>query len=386
MGDPQVEFSALVLNATEDNAAWREVLEAVMAQCGATVGVISLRELRSASFSFPDDASTELAAPLIVGIPPEHVASYFDQYYEIDPWTVIERQYHPHLPYFMSDRLPIAALQKTEFWNWISPQGICECLVAEIYRSSQHWVALNLLFDQSAISRKTEILDKLAFLLPIMKTGWRLSERITGLNYGRAASNGYLENLPGPCLVLDEDLVVSSANTLGLETFSEHAPLLAPVAIAAPLSLGRGPLRDGLHKFREVDAADTGTDGFLHLPSAKDGYRLKISSVAQGEDIIGKRRAQVLILVESHDAPPQQGDDTLWIWETTGLSRMQSAIVKWIAEGGVTPKFAEHQGIAIKTAYHHLAEARRKLNGMSARDIYTTHQSMLKFRNWKRNP
>lgn len=52
-------------------------------------------------------------------------------------------------------------------------------------------------------------------------------------------------------------------------------------------------------------------------------------------------------------------------------------MVKWIAEGGVVPDFAVLNGITKKTAYDHLAAGRQKLGGISARDIYTSHQALL---------
>ena len=211
------DFSALVLNAILDNTKWRIVLEALMVACGSVVGVISLREFERAGLYFPEEAATELYAPLIVGIPPQHVASYFDRYQALDRWTPIEFAHHPDQPYFMSEHLGLAELQASEFYKgWLSPQGIAECLVAEVFRSQRHWVALNLLFDQSAFARRDDIMALVAAMLPAMRTGWEVSERLISSANDRAASLGYLESWPVPCLILDEELVVTSANARGL--------------------------------------------------------------------------------------------------------------------------------------------------------------------------
>ncbi len=377
--DDTNEFSTLVLKAASDASAWRSVLEAAIRATGAVVGIISLRDLATAELQFPDEASTNLAAPLIVGIAPEHVANYFDHYGAIDPWTDIERKHYPHRPYFMSEHLDLMALRQTEFYaGWLQPQGICECLVAEVYRAERHWVALNLLFDDTALQRRDGILQQVESLLLVMRLGWVLSERMLGLRQQQAASLGYLESWPMPCLVLDEDLVVTAANTHGLQDFSRHAPLTAEISIGAPLALGSCPLRDVLEGLR-ANANPASGDGMpVRLASSIAGHLLQVTAFAFGQDLVGKQRIQFFISAREDAATPPAAPRTPRIWETEGLTRMQSQVVKWIAEGGTVPNFAIEFGIASGTAYDHLLAGRQKLGGISARDIYTSHQALLK--------
>ncbi len=374
----KTDFSALVLKAILDNTKWRVVLEALMVACGAVVGVISLREFERAGLYFPEEAATELYAPLIVGIPPQHVASYFDHYQALDQWTPIEHAHHPDQPYFMSEHLCLADLQASEFFQgWLRPQGISECLVAEVYRSQRHWVALNLLFDQTAFARRDEIMALVAAMLPAMRTGWEVSERLISSANDRAASLGYLESWPVPCLILDEELVVTSANARGLGELPGHLPLSAPVVVGDALPLRDGPLRDVLEQLRVAPADADGAGALLHMASERPGYTLQISPVSSATDVVGKRRAQFLVLVNADLAPPAVGERTPRIWETKGLTPQQAAVVKWVAEGGFASEFADQHGIAKKTAYDHLAAARQKLGGITASDIYTSHQALL---------
>ena len=365
-----------MLEAAADNAKWADVLEETIRLCGAISGVITLRDLKTAEVLFPDETSSELAAPLIINFAPEFIASYLDRYAALDVWTQIERQYYPFTPYFMSDHLRLASLMKTEFWAWLEPQGIADCLVADVYRSRRHWVALNLLFDPAAESRKSEILATLATLLPSIRTGWEISERLIGLNQAKEASRGYLDNWPYPSMILDEDYVVTSANRLALQEFPKHIGLSEPMAVGAPLSLRPCPLRETLDRLRERPEA--AGSALLSVAGKDDGHTLQISTIAQGTDLIGKRRAHFLVLIKPKQSAMAVTRDTLRIWETKSLTKMQSAIVRWVAEGGVVPEFAVRHQITKKTAYDHLFAARQKLDGISARDIYTSHQALMR--------
>lgn len=372
------DFSSLVLKATADNEKWADVLKALIRLCGAIKGVISLRDLKTAQFIFPDEAASNLSAPLIINIEPKFVASYFDRYADCDVWTSIEQRHYPYFPYFMSDHLGLDALKRTEFWGWLEPQGIVDCLVAEVYCSRWHWVALNLHFDASAEHRKGEILTTLATLMPAVRCGWELSERLIGLDQANMASRGYLENWPYPSMILDEDLVITSANRLALQDFPKHMSLSGKIAIGASLAMHPCPLRETLDELRNRPAVPDGPDALLSVASKCDGHILQISTISQGTDVVGKRRAHFLILARSIQSPATAAKHTPRIWETAGLTKMQSAIVKWIAEGGIVPEFATRHEITKKTAYDHLFAARQKLDGISARDIYTTHQALLK--------
>lgn len=298
--EPAADISALILRAVSGSGQWRQVLEAVMAATGASVGVISLREHDSAGLYFPESAPVELAAPLIVGIPPEHVASYFEHFSAIDPWTGIEHANHPYAPYFMSEHLPLEDLQTSEFYaGWLQPQRISECLVAEVYSSERYWVAINLLFDHVAFSRHQEILARMAVVLPVMRTGWELSERLLGLTTSQVASRGYLESWPYPCVILDQDLVVTSANKLGLSEFPRHLTLSAPLDVGATLELDGGPVSEILDRLRRTTGIAGAVSGVLKAPSECKGYTLEISPVIQETDVLGKRRAHFVVLAKA---------------------------------------------------------------------------------------
>lgn len=370
-------LSHLVLEAAADNAKWHDVLREVMRMCGAIKGIITLRDLTTAQLHFPATAASELSAPLIIGIEPEHVASYFDRYAACDVWTPIERRYYPYVPYFMSDHISLAMLQRSEFWQWLEPQGIMDCLVAEIYRSPRHWVALNLHFDESVLGHQREIVERVQVLLRDLRTGWALSERLIGLDQGNMASREYLETWTTPCMTLDEDLVVTSANSLALREFHAHCRTSGEIAIGAPLPLLRGPLSDALAGLRDAAASSKEASGPTCVASRRAGHSIHVMTVAHGTDILGKCRAQFLLLAKADGTQGVVNGLAPKIWESRGLTPSQAAIVKWIAEGGVVPEFAAKRGIADATAYDHLFAARQKLGGMSARDIYTAHQALL---------
>ncbi len=364
-----------MLQATADNEKWPDVLGALIEMTGAIKGIITLRNLETAELLLPDVLSSDLAAPLIKGIEPEFVESYLDHYAACDPWTSIERRHHPHTPYFMSDHLSIDDLRQTEFWEWLHPQGIEDAMVAEIYRSHRHWVALNLHFDRSCIGRQNEIIEQIRALLPHLKTGWKLSEELMGVRHGLVAGGGYLENWDVPCLILDEDLIVTTANALGLKELHDHVSPTEQIEVGLPLIPSNQAMLEAFNEFHGDSGKGRGRE--FSVPSLVPGYTISISVVAQTKDIIGKRRGNYFLQVVADRLGATSGRDMAKIWEHPALSKRQTAVIRWVAEGGEIPAFADEHGISPKTAYDHLLAARQKLNGMSARDIYTTHQAYL---------
>lgn len=371
-------FSALVLRAATDESEWRSVLKSLIAATGARIGVMSLRDLDTAELAFPNTAATTLSAPLIVGIEAEFVSSYFDHYAALDTWTEVEKAQYPHAPYFMSDHLPLATLRETEFYQgWLQPQGVCECLVAEVFLSRKHWIALNLLFAETTSARRIDILSVVEQALPSMRMGWQLSERLLGLSFGQIASVGYLENAPAPCMLLDEDHVVTSINAKGVEEFAEHLPLAEPPAPGRPLRWRHNASGTAFEMHLHRLSNTGGSPSPPTIASDRAGYVLQASVLAQGSDVVGKRRAQICVVAKADVQPANRGAPVPRIWDQQALTPAQAAIIRWIAEGGHASDYAAKTGITKKTAYDHLFAARQKLGGISARDIYTSHQTLL---------
>ncbi len=373
-----VTFPSLVLSAAADHSKWRDVLEALVALCGASIGVISLRTLDTAEMSWPADSAATSSAPLIVGIAPEFVASYFEVYHALDSWTKIEEASYPHAPYFMSDYLSLTALKETEFYKgWLEPQGVCECLTAEVYLARSHWVALNLLFDDSVRSRRREVLAHIESALPIMRTGWQLGDRLLSMIYNQVASVRYLEDAPVPCLGLDEEFVVRSINARGVSEFAAHIGLAVAPSVGAQIPLKTTALGPAISRLLADAIGQAGQESVAVVPSLRAGYSLHVTRLAQGEDVVGKKRAHFLVVAKPDAEPAPKAARVPRIWEAPDLTPSQAAVVKWVAEGGVVPDYAAAHGISKKTAYDHLFAARQKLGGISAREIFASHQSML---------
>lgn len=368
-------LSNLVLQAAADQTKWAAVLQFMISMCGAVAGIIMVREIEAASLLPPKKLTAEPGAPLFQGLKAEFIASYIDHYAKLDPWSAIERQHHPHTPYFMSDHPSVASLWKKEFGKWIEPQGIEDAIVAEIHRSRCHWVALNLYFDKSARNRKPQILKSLSQMLPALNTGWHIAEEIADLRQRVLAGQGYLEGWPVPCLIFDEKFVITSANKTGLKEFPRHLGSSTALAMGGLISTDHPSLLKGIE---HLIASPRNIDGGLNMICIKSlvpGYSIHIAIVAQATDVIGRKRTQFVAYVKAACGAPAAGMATTKIWENPMLTARQAAIVHWIAEGGTIPQFARHYQISTKTAYDHLLTARQKLNNISARDIYTTHQA-----------
>ncbi|MCH9806736.1 MAG: hypothetical protein K0U74_03305 [Alphaproteobacteria bacterium] len=368
-------LSHAILQATEDNEKWADVLAALIEITGAVKGIMTLRDRQSAKLLLPDELTSNLKAPLIHGIEPDFVESYLDHYAALDPWTEIERANHPYEPYFMSYHLDFNTLVGKEFWNWLRPQGIVDALVAEIASSHRHWVALNLHFDSSCWGRQGEIIAQVQDLLPPLRTGWKLSEEVMGLRQGLATSQGYLENWLVPCLILDEDLIVTSANTLGLEEIHRHFNTCKKIQVGKPIEVNNGALRQALCDIRSLEQPNQGKQA--SLPSCIDGHTISLSVVAQATDIVGKSRGKYFIHVDPVASLKSAAEKMTLIWERPDLTPRQSAVVRAVAEGIKVKAYAEGTGITEKTAYDHLLMARKKMGNILTRDIYMTHQTYL---------
>lgn len=353
------------------------MLQCVINKCGSVAGVITLRDGETASLLLPDETVPELAAPLIQGLEAEFIASYIDHYAALDPWTMVEREHYPYIPYFMSDHLSVANLKETGFWKWLEPQGIEDAIIAEIYQSHSHWVALSLYFDKSAQDRKPQILKELGQLLPTLNTGWGIAEEIVGLRQKVLAGQSYLDGWPVPCLILDEEFIITSANRTGLKQFPRFLGSSTVLAVGEVITIDHQPLLDGIETLLASPQTSDCSPHAMCIKSKVPGYSIGIAIVAHARDMVGRKRAQFFAYIKPECEVPAVGMAGKRIWENPSLTDRQAAIVRWIAEGGTIPQFAKHNRISTKTAYDHLLAARQKLNNISARDIYTTHQAYL---------
>jgi len=367
----------LVLEAVADPQRWAGVLQSLIDSTGALAGVIILRDCETAELLLPDKLDEVLSAPLIQGLSPDAVASYIDHYDALDPWTRIEQDRHPTPPYFMSDHLPVDELRQTEFWAWLEPQGISDALVAEVHATARNWVALNLHFGELTPGRKHTILQDLAPLLVRIREGWRLSQELVTLRSAVSASNGYLERWPMPCLSLDNEFTIMAANTHATSTLRDHVSLVRDVTPGAQLDEIAPGLEPAIRQLRDHASADDAPGQHVSLDSAKPGHFIRLTRIAQARNLTGLCESIYFLHIGTSSGPSNRESADRPIWENPALTKRQRAIVRWVAEGGEVPEFAQTQNIAAGTAYDHLLAARRKLDGLTARDIYAMHQAYL---------
>lgn len=105
-----------------------------------------LRDKYSVELYITNDISAELKSPMLYGFTADEIDDYLEHYYQDDPWTEVEHQYHPVIPYAMSSYLPVEALRKTKFWQWLEPQQINDSVVVEIFSAPDSWISMNLFF------------------------------------------------------------------------------------------------------------------------------------------------------------------------------------------------------------------------------------------------
>lgn len=340
------DISELIFETVADVVRWESVIEALCNATGCKKGIISLRETHSSRFIIPQSV---LESRLIFGFDAQTIESFVVKYQKLDPWTEIEHDNYPELPIVLSDFLPESELEATSFWEWLAPQGISDTVALSLGEYSSYWVGLNLYGSRQNCKRATE---SLLPLLPLLRQGWRLGEEFFDLKKSDKLTAEVLSDLPIPIISFDDDGTVSATSN----------SLLKMVSLSGQ-SLSRLLTKDRLASLA-VDQSCPKSETF----DVDDQiWRVFLVSSSDLEDPVGRKSRRHLAMVASNVTT--RTETIRMLFEATKFSPRQKQLVGHLKQGNSIASFAELNGIAVDTAYHHWKEIKRLTGVTSPKEI-----------------
>jgi DNA-binding CsgD family transcriptional regulator len=348
-------FVHVLNDAVHSVEQWRDVLAALCAASGARKAIIALRDNKTAGLVIPDHVSREFFSPLLYGFSEEEVESYVTRYIALDPWTEIERRRRPIIPYSLSAYLPRARLKASPFWEWLEGQGISDTCVAELECGKHGWVALNVYFDGEDRATRATVETFMRKAAPAIARSWRVFQQIQKYRDGVAISPRFMAAFAQPALVFDHLFDVIAVNDDGAARF--------PAYVGDEGRLGAGPMPAALRDAVRALLCERASG----MSDAR-GERLVVRPIQRDEDFVGRKLDIWLATLEaaSADAAPP----TRQLWENEALTVREREAVNAAADGLSMSAFANKVGISLNTAKSYLRDARRKLGGLSTKEIY----------------
>lgn len=369
------KLERLLYKTVGSTAVWQGVLEEISNITGAPKAIIMLRDKQTAELYITKYIQIELESPMLFGFSEEQAFSYISHFYKFDPWTSIEKNHHPFVPYAMSSYLSISDLQKGDFWEWLAPQNISDTVVAEIHSSKDSWVSINVFYNDE----DTEVKDKTLVLLTkyqmLMQEVWEEGLQYRAVHSAPESLDYFLEQLEQPAM-----LVRANGQLVKQNLKAEHL-----------LNLSGGKLRskDGYLFIRNKAEREELLNKIDNLSkrgelNGKEGdivlghFSISCTLLGDKEDIIGFDDALRLLVIRKEkysytaDIP---------IWQTPSLTNRERDLVEVLATGGRVVDFSQKFGIAKSTSHAHWGNVKNKLDITDRAQIYAQHQLYLRTSN-----
>lgn len=354
-------LSASLIQTIQDPARWEAALRSLCEYTHTQRALVSLRDRKTAKIVIPDDVSKEFASPLIYGFDEEQVASFLDDFGEVDPWTAIERQYHPYFPYNMSRYLPQAQLRQSPFWQWLEPLNISECVVCELGQTDTYWGALNLYFDTPNGSEANMVLERLKEVLPMLQNVWSSGRALQVAKTAADSLDMVLAAVQNPAAIVAQDGELIAYNGAMQRFLGDTA-----IAVKRGERLGL-PVDLSIENQEGAKALD-----LVRTPPA--GYRgdVKVKAYKNAQFTDGEARDMFLLSIE-----PREGlviDANLNVWDVDTLTEREQMLVRLVAEG---KKFSEAQiemGVSYPRVMQIWKSARHKLEVNDVNDLRLSHR------------
>ncbi|WCE32039.1 LuxR C-terminal-related transcriptional regulator [Vibrio sp. SCSIO 43137] len=370
----QLKLQALLLKTVTDIELWQDVLGQIATITGARKGIIMLRNKSTSDLYISKDIHFDLQSPMLYGLSNEEVGSYITHFYKVDPWTEIENKHHPVAPYAMSSYLPIDELEKTEFWQWLEPQGISDTVVVELHSSVDSWISLNMFFDGRDEKVKQATLELLRNMQDIFTQVWEFGMQHRATTASPESLNFFLEQQELPSLLVDGHSKVVKANEKAEQLLAESS---------FPISNKDGYLfikdRAELNKLREGIAALSKSESQpAALPTCDikiNGYNCLCTLLGEGEDVIGADTVLRMLSIKPEKTVTVNG--MCLIWESEGLTRREKELVEVLANGGRVVDFMNQYNLAKSTSHIHWGNVKKKLNVKDRNEIYAYHKLYL---------
>lgn len=314
------QLSGILVRCVVDTSMWSEALQRLCNYTSTRKALITLRDLKTAEIVVPSDVLADFASPLIYGFSEEEVGSYLLKFAEIDVWTPVEQANYPYFPYAMSRYLDLRTLKQSEFWDWLEPQRINDCIVCELGRTDHYWAALNLYFDGIESSKVNIALERLRVVLPSLRSAWSASREFQLSKTSEDALMMVLNSMSFPAA-----LVSRTGDTLrcNLELRELSLSWEKPVRIGTRFSLPRDVLLDH-------DASIVSFD-LIRTDERDTNLRAHVSAFQSAEFAGGERRDMYLVSCSPMELAPVAASGE--IWENPALTIRERELVKLVALG-----------------------------------------------------
>ncbi|NLS14451.1 hypothetical protein HGP28_16395 [Vibrio sp. SM6] len=354
---------------------WRDVLGEMVKLTGAKKAFLMLRNRQSSDFYIPKDLLETLASPVIYGLSEQEVDDYVNRYQSLDPWTKIEAQIPPITPYALSQYISAEALRASGFWSWLEPQGVNDTVVFAVHHASDHWVSVNLLYDNTQPGLKQKILALITEYLPLMNEVWEAGQRMRQVTTYPASIQFFLEQLSDSAFLVDRYAKVINSN--------RHAKTLAKNSELG-LQLHQGYLHHKERRISEtlkklisnIGSEDYHPDAPPKLQVRLLGHNVTVTLLNRSEDLIGYDTALRLVTIEMHNARGRHG--LAPPWQHDSLTKREAELVEVLASGGKIIDFIHQYGLAKSTAHAHWGNVKKKLCVSDRSEIYAAYQMYLR--------
>lgn len=355
-----IKFYELLNRALDSTGHWHDVLVAICELTGAKKAIIALRDNKTAELVVPETVSDTNISPVVFGFSEIDVENYLTKYYALDPWTDIERRKRPVVSYHLSTYLPTAQLRASPFWPWLDGQGISDTHVAELDSGARGWVALNIYFDGA--NRKTGERVQ-AFMhenLAAISRSWKLFQQIQKYRCGETISPRLMATFENPALFFNSGMEIVAINRDGAKSFAEYFDCDRNFALGPMPFVCRKAIENVFATRRDAISPH-------NFPPNENDDVLIVRAIHHGEDVVGRETNIWLATIESRE---NKRDVGARIWENASLTAREREVVQAIAEGLSLSEFARKTGLSANTCKSYLRDARRKMGGIRAKDIY----------------
>lgn len=199
-----------ILQAAAKPELWDAALKTIAKACNAKSAIITLRSKHNCEVVISSEIENEFHTPFVAMLSEEHVENYVNNFRNKDVWSHQQVNNRPFAPILMSNKLPMCSLQKTDFWNWLEPQGINDTVVVQLGESKHYWTALNLYFDNNNAEDAKKKQQYIQNLLPDLKSAWQLTRDQL---YNTAIKDQFIDHVEQhneAIFLLDQDNLVVS--------------------------------------------------------------------------------------------------------------------------------------------------------------------------------
>lgn len=342
---------------------WPEALKKLCEVCGASKAFITRRTALGAHIVVPHHQGSDWHGPMVFGFTASEIESYFSDFSEVDPWTEIEAQYHPLRPYSMQDYLPIQSLQKSEFWAWLEPQGIVDCVVVELGHDKNGWDALTVFLSAKQASEHRRVQKNLAANLPDLAAMWAAGQQVVRAKDDTFLAAAFIAKMEEPSLALDMKNRVQAINVAAQNLVDQR---VIKASVGAHLRVPRewgNYIRHLAPHIAVLDGVEQASDW---VPMLAQG---RIEGTADGQVV----QHRFMLLMENLRDPGDRPD-----WDHPALTARERRLVRHLAEGGQVKDGALLFDISVRANAEVWKAASRKLGGLKKQDLFVRNRDRTK--------